>query len=781
MHDLSQRFQALSPEQQQQLLDRLRAKKSTGAPALPTLPAMQADAKGRYAPFPLTDIQSLYWAGRSVLFDLGASGTNVYNEFEIADVDEDFIPHLNRAINQLIARHDMLRAVITPDGQQKVLQHVPYYEVEVRDIRGLDADTAKTCLLSTRATMCTQKGVIDTWPLFHFLVHLKDERRLQLHMRIDTLLMDGSSRILFVRELARLLAHPQTELPPLACSYRDYTLTLQNFQRSVLYQNSRRYWLQRVATLPSAPDLPLKCPVSPSTPAEFVLRDGTLLQEKSWKMLKSRASRTGITASVAITTAFAEVLGRWTNNDHFSLGLVGTNRLPIHEQVYSILGNFNTLSLLEVKRAYPCFKDMASSTQQQVLADLEHRYFSGIHLLREQRRLRGGGSRTGAPVLFNSVIEYSHDAYPEAQIFLNETEDFVLSHITEIEAIANLPQVLFVLTAAETPSGHLVYKSQAVEQVLPDNLIAMLLEDYKQLLEQLAADDDIWHLPVEDLLPCRIPLTMENAVSQEEQLRRLLPAKQDGIDPRRCDLYLSVLDKQLTPTPPWVPGTIYINGRNSLYNNGEKRLKTEYMGCVRPDGAIDILGEENNYLFENLGYNILRSQTEKVIKHYAGVQDAMLVVSPAGTSRARKSIVAYVVPEQNTAFSLDGLRSHVQTHLPLYMCPTDFIVVQHLPLAPEESLQLQLASRRIATHKVQHINVSFLEQRLIKIWEEILDLHDIGVQNNFFASGGTSVQAVQVAYAIERLLHQRISLMTFYQEDATIEQLISQLTSTTEL
>ena len=95
------------------------------------LPQITPDAERRHEPFPLTDIQQAYWMGRSQAFELGNVAAHSYMEFESDGLD---LARFNAALLRLIERHDMLRAVVTPDGQQQILERVPPYRIEVLDL-----------------------------------------------------------------------------------------------------------------------------------------------------------------------------------------------------------------------------------------------------------------------------------------------------------------------------------------------------------------------------------------------------------------------------------------------------------------------------------------------------------------------------------------------------------------------------------------------------------------------------------------------------------------------
>src|SRR3954469_23245663 len=73
------------------------------------LPAVRLDPAARFEPFPLTDMQEAFWVGRNGGIELSNIPCQIYYELEAEELDLDLFA---AAWNLLIARHDMLRAVI---------------------------------------------------------------------------------------------------------------------------------------------------------------------------------------------------------------------------------------------------------------------------------------------------------------------------------------------------------------------------------------------------------------------------------------------------------------------------------------------------------------------------------------------------------------------------------------------------------------------------------------------------------------------------------------------
>ena len=142
---------ALTPELEEQLRfhkEQLLAHVQEAQQAA-RLPQAVPDPDNRGQPFPLTDIQEAYWLGRGDSFALHAP-THYYDEYACRGLDP---ARLERAWQALIARHEMLRAVILPSGEQRILTEVPLYSLPVDDLRQADAATVTRHLESVCAAM----------------------------------------------------------------------------------------------------------------------------------------------------------------------------------------------------------------------------------------------------------------------------------------------------------------------------------------------------------------------------------------------------------------------------------------------------------------------------------------------------------------------------------------------------------------------------------------------------------------------------------------------------
>ena len=451
------------------------------------LPPIVDCPEERYEPFPLSDIQQAYWVGRGSSFELGNVSTHTYVELDCKNLDLQGFQH---AWQRLIERHEMLRMVILPSGQQQFLRDVPEFRLPVTDLREQPIEQIESTLADIRNTMSHQVMPADRWPLFDLRATLLGAERIILHIGLDALVADALGMRLLSRELLQLYHHPDSQLEPLNLSFRDYILAEQAWQQTPWYQNSFNYWKERIQTLSAAPDLPMvKQPGSLDKP--HFQRRASQLQPAQWQALKQRAAQMGLTSSGLLLAAFAEVLGYWSKDARFTLNLTLFNRIPVHPQVNDIVGDFTSLILVEIDTsAAHNFAAHARQVQQQLWQDLEHRHVNGVRVLREVVRQRGNQQAAVMPVVFTSTLTLQNFEQPTSLPPLGETR----------YGIGQTPQVWLDHQVSEE-QGYLKFDWDSIDELFPDGMLDDMFKAYCDLLERLAMPDSDWEQSRGTLLP----------------------------------------------------------------------------------------------------------------------------------------------------------------------------------------------------------------------------------------------------------------------------------------
>ncbi|MFG2139521.1 amino acid adenylation domain-containing protein [Streptomyces sp. NPDC048650] len=451
-----------------------------------------ADPAARHEPFPLTDLQQAYLVGRTDAFELGNVSTSFLVEIDLEETD---LERLAGSFRHLVDRHDMLRAVVSGDGHQRVLAEVPDYRIATVDLRTCDDAERARRLAEIHEEMRHQVFDTEVWPLFDIRATLLDAQTTRLHLGFDALIMDGRSSGVLFQEWAQAYRSGTPTAPAPALTYRDYVLAATETD-AARREKSLAYWQARVASLPPAPRLPLRPGSAPRQPV-FTHRTGRI-EPAAWQRFKENAAAAGISPSASLCTAYAQVLAAWSASPRFTLNLLAFNRRPLHEDVGRVIGNLSATTLLEVD-ATPAqdFTSGAARLQNQLLTDLDHGHVSGVEVLRELNRTRGGTGLASMPVVFTSTIGFSGRG---------DGERGALTALTTLGAGGSLvsssvrtPQVWLDHQALEE-AGELVLNWDVVEEMFPDGVVDGMWDAYLDLVRDLCGEG-AWRRPPSVLAP----------------------------------------------------------------------------------------------------------------------------------------------------------------------------------------------------------------------------------------------------------------------------------------
>jgi pyochelin synthetase len=437
------------------------------------------DSVNSSEPFPLTDLQHAYWVGRDSAWEIGNIASHVYMEFDCKDLD---LARLNEALRRLIERQHVLRLVVDRSGMQRILPSVPQYQIATEDCSKTSFDEAERTINAVRQILSHQILNAEQWPLFDIRATLLPDSRLRLHVSFDLLVVDGTSLFLFFREWSQLYQRPDSNLPELGISFRDYVLAERALHESASYRKAHAYWMGRVGNLPAAPELPMRSDLAARQSPHFNRREGRL-EKGRWQKLKSQGAAEGLTPSTILLALYSEVLARWSTHPHFTLNVTLSNRRPLHKDINNLLGEFTSPTMQEIDRRDMSlsFADFARQLQQQLFNDLEYRQVSGVAVLREWVKHRDMSLQAAMPVVFSSGLSWNDEddggdleQFGERVYMISQTSQVWLDHhVMELK-------------------GDLVFNWDAVDAMFEDGVLDAMFAAYRDLIERLADDDSLW-------------------------------------------------------------------------------------------------------------------------------------------------------------------------------------------------------------------------------------------------------------------------------------------------
>ncbi|MCX7570500.1 amino acid adenylation domain-containing protein, partial [Tumebacillus sp. DT12] len=252
------------------------------------------------------------------------------------------------------------------------------------------------------------------------------------------------------------------------------------------------------------------------------------------------------------------------------------------------------------------------------------------------------------------------------------------------------------------------------------------------------------------------------------------------------EVYL--LDASLQPVPVGVPGELHIGGAGLAdgYLNrpeltaetfiphpfrgepGARLYKTGDLARWREDGSIEYL-ERLDHQVKIRGFRIELGEIEARLARLPQIRET--VVLAREDEPGQKRLVAYVVAQAEAASdqAVRSWRSELQSELPDYMVPADFVLLDGLPLTPNGKIDrraLPAPDRTLQDDKSYLAPRTQTEELVANIWADLLHADRVSADDNFFDLGGHSLLATQAAARLREALGVEVPLRTLFEAPA---------------
>ncbi len=431
----------------------------------------EMDLSKIHEPFSITDIQLAYLTGRDNDFVMGGVGTHVYLEFS-SKLD---LNRLNNSICKVIDRHPGLRSVFLPDGRQRILKDVPKFEMEVVDISDLSLQQQKSKIENERSKLSHRVFDAFSWPIFGFKAFKVSENESYLFVDFDMLIIDGSSLQIMGKEIMYFYNNQSAIIPEIEFTFSDYMDAYKEIKSSKMYEDDKKYWLEKIDDFPSAPQLPIINKPENIGKPKFN-RFQKIIPIELLNKIKEKVNKNNLSLSSVLCTAYMEVLAYWSNQEKLSINLTVFNRYPVNKDVEKIIGDFTSTVILGVENEGKFdFWEKAKNVQGIMMEGLEHRHYDGVEFIREIAKRSNQRNNVLMPIVFTSML---HNGDSMEGLFELGELKFSLSQT---------PQVFIDCQVLEV-NGELMLTWDYVEQLFEQSVITTMFSQFVQIVMGIIDD-----------------------------------------------------------------------------------------------------------------------------------------------------------------------------------------------------------------------------------------------------------------------------------------------------
>ena len=195
------------------------------------------------------------------------------------------------------------------------------------------------------------------------------------------------------------------------------------------------------------------------------------------------------------------------------------------------------------------------------------------------------------------------------------------------------------------------------------------------------------------------------------------------------------------------------------------------------NGDLEYLGRIDDQI-QLRGFRIELGEIEEVLKNYPKINNALVCVQEIN---GEKHICAYLIcdKEADIDVEINFLKEFLKKELPSYMVPSFFIEIEEIPLTVNGKINkkvLPVPEETFIRSKDYVAPSSEQEKKLVEVWETVLGIENIGIEDNFFEIGGHSLKAIEVISLIYKEFNIEIPLGEFY-EATTIREIAKIITT----
>ncbi|MFB4394864.1 MULTISPECIES: amino acid adenylation domain-containing protein, partial [unclassified Pseudomonas] len=247
-----------------------------------------------------------------------------------------------------------------------------------------------------------------------------------------------------------------------------------------------------------------------------------------------------------------------------------------------------------------------------------------------------------------------------------------------------------------------------------------------------------------------------------------------------------LLGADLQPAPLGVGAELYLSGAgltrgylgrpaltaerfvpNPFGTAGERLYRTSDLTRYREDGVIEYLGRIDHQV-KIRGFRVELGEIEARLLALPQVREAAVL---ALELQGGPQLVAYVATQDHPQAAAEqatlrtALRARLAEQLPGYMVPSFVVLLTGLPLTPNGKLDRKALPLPDAQPQGAPVRTpqSTFERQVAAVWQQVLDVEQVGLDDQFFELGGHSLLATQVVARLQDVLAMPVSLRDLFE------------------
>lgn len=680
-----------------------------------------------------------------------------YNMPRLFPLEGNYMPSLLRqAIEALVKHHEILRTVFRENGSGEVRQVIlPSSDVPVNidchDLR--DSADAQAFIDQYMRDDASRPFDLSAGPLFRMaLFELGDGYR--FYYNLHHTICDAWSLDVLARDLQKFYQAcaegASDSIEPLPLQYKDFTYWQKKYLQSPQAAIDREFWTSRFAGGVPVVDLPFQKKRPPvKTYNGHTL--GIYFSEGQTAALRHFVQQENSSLYNALMVVLRALVYHYTGEYDSVIGTSVANRE--HVDLADQIGFYvNSLPLRSRLQPGAGFRSLLQATSAEIFEAFRHQQYPFDQIV-EAVQAKRDISRNP---LYDMILVLQNAA-PAASAAPASEHGKVL----DMGPVGSKMDISFVF---QEMGSQLFLSATFNTDLYERGMMEKLLLHYSRLLSRMLEQPDAPFEEIDFLYDAEkepLPLTALDKAGQDH-ITRLLPTGEVPV--------FFVLNQRMTCVPPGGTGEIYLqlSSIDATAGTGWRTVSAEqsfanailaatglYAHCIGASKA-SFLGDASQQVTIQ-GHRFSLVKLEQLLLQHPAIEDAALF---AEEKNGETVLVAYILSPSGIQAS--EVRQHMKLSVPEYMVPSFFQPVESGFRKSDQTVDRDLLPGIQELEDLggtQYVAPSGeTEQKLVRIFEEVLEKKGIGVEDNFFEIGGDSIKATLILARIHQSFRQKVDM-----------------------